>query len=92
VLDHAGSFLEAGDDGVGEALVVEGCGARLAQYKREGGLGEKKLDAGVLGADPQNLAYVAAKRTCRTVDELEHVAHIRIWDVRGGERTRQLVF
>ena len=62
VLDHAGSFLEARDDGVGETLVVQGCGAGLAQDEGEGGLGEEKLDAGVLGADPQDLAHVAAKR------------------------------
>jgi hypothetical protein len=48
MLDEAGAILEAGDDGVGEGLVVEGCGAGLTEDEGEGGFGEEKLDAGVV--------------------------------------------
>ena len=61
VVYGAGLLLQAGYDGLGETLVVEGCGAGLAQDEGEGGFGEKKLYSGVVGADPEDLAHVAAE-------------------------------
>ncbi|MDT7818112.1 MAG: hypothetical protein QOJ42_8028 [Acidobacteriaceae bacterium] len=38
VLDHAGAFLQAGDDGIGEILIVQGCRAGLPQDEGQRGL------------------------------------------------------
>lgn len=54
---------------------MEGCTAGLSQHEGKRGFGKKGLQAGVLGADPQNFAHVTSQGACRAVDELAHSAH-----------------
>jgi hypothetical protein len=76
MFNHAGSLLQTGDDGARKVFAMERCPAGLSQHKGERGFRKEGLQAGVLGADPQNFAHVTAQGACRAVDELAHSAHL----------------
>jgi len=75
VFDGADLLLQSRDDTVRQRLIAPRGRAGLSESQCQRGFREQGLGARLVGADPKNLAHVAAQRTSGPVDVLPYLAH-----------------